>query len=75
MLTFEDSKYLAKQKVVNNMFGQSTNFKLPAEAEAGNAEKQPRYSVAGSARNMLTGENKKAVAQHPTALPNKSFLS
>jgi len=68
MQTFMDSKNLAQVKDVNNLFGQSTNFKLSAEAEAGSAEVQP-------VRNKLTGENEKAVDQHSTALPNKSFLS
>lgn len=68
MQTFMDSKNLAQAKDVNNLFGQSTNFKLSAEAEAGAAEEQP-------ARNKLTGENEQAVDQHSTALPNKSFLS
>lgn len=68
MQTFNDSKLLAQAKDVNNLFGQIPNFKLSAEAEAGSAEVQP-------ARNMLTGENNKAVDQASTALPNKSFLS
>lgn len=63
MQTFIDSKGLAQAKDVNNLFGQSTNFKLSAEAEPGSAEEQP-------ARNTLTGENKQAVDQHSTALPN-----
>ena len=68
MQTFIDSKELAKAKDVNNLFGQSTNFKLSDEAEAGTAEEQP-------ARNMLTGENEKAVDQNSTTLHTKSFLS
>jgi transposase InsO family protein len=68
MQTFMDSKNLAQAKDVNNLFGQSTNFKLSAEAEAGAAEVQP-------ARNRLTGENGEAVDQRSTASPHKSFLS
>ena len=68
MQTFTDSKNLAQQKDVNNLFGQSINFKLSAEAETGSAEVQP-------ARNRLTGENEQAVDQHSTALPHKAFLS
>lgn len=68
MQTFHDSKELAKAKDVSSLFGQTTTFKLPAEADTGSAEEQP-------ARNRLTGENKEAVDQHSTALPNKLFLS
>ena len=68
MQTFRDSKELAKAKDVNNLFGQTTNFKLSAEAEAGAAEEQP-------ARNRLTGENKEAVDQHSTPSQHQSFLS
>lgn len=68
MQTFHDSKGLANAKDVNNLFRQSTNFKVSAEAEAGSAEVQ-------LARNTLTGENNKAVDQSSTALPSKSFLS
>src|SRR5690349_762474 len=68
MQTFIESKVLAQAKDVKHLFGQTTNFKLSAEAEAGNAGEQP-------ARNRLTGENKEAVDQSSTALPPKSFLS
>jgi transposase InsO family protein len=68
MQTFMDSRNLAQAKDVNNLFGQSTTFKLSVEAEAGSAEVQP-------IRNTLTGENEQAVDQLSTALPNKSFLS
>lgn len=71
MQTFMDSKELAKNKDLNNLFGQNSNFKLSDEAEAGSAGKQP-------ARNSLTGENNKAVEKTPTAFTdnfNKLFLS
>jgi transposase InsO family protein len=68
MQTFMDSRNLAQAKDVNNLFGQSTTFKLSVEAEAGSAEVQPT-------RNTLTGENEQSVDQLSTALPNKSFLS
>src|SRR4051794_16421859 len=64
--TFMDSKGLAQAKDVNNLFGQSTTFKM--SAEAGSTGVQP-------ARNTLTGENEKAVDQRSTALQHKSFLS
>ena len=68
MQTFKDSKNLATQKDVNQLFGQTTTFKGSDEAEAGSAEVQP-------ARNTLTGENKKAVDPTSAALHQKSFLS
>lgn len=54
MQTWVDSKALAKDKNINNLFGQSANFKLSDEAEKGNAEEQPD-------RTSLTNENDKAV--------------
>lgn len=54
MQTFTDSKPLAKAKDLTNLFGQNNNFIVSVKAEAGSAEEQP-------ARNILTGENKKAV--------------
>jgi hypothetical protein len=61
MQTFKDSKGLAKAKDVNNLFGQTTNFKVSGESEAGAAEVQ-------LARYSLMDGNDKAVDQHPTAL-------
>ena len=68
MQTFKDSKELAQARDISNLFGQSTNFNLSAEAETGSAEVQP-------ARNRLTGENEKAVDQSSTASQHTSFLS
>lgn len=68
MQTFKDSKELAKEKDVNNLFGQNSTFKLSGEAEAGSAAVQP-------ARNSQTDENEKAVAQQATASSLHSFLS
>src|SRR4051794_26658710 len=67
MQTFRDSKELAQTKDVNNLFGQSTNFKLSAEAEAGSAAVQP-------ARDSLMNENEKAVDQTSTALQNNNHF-
>jgi transposase InsO family protein len=66
--TFTDSKSLAKEKNIQNLFRQTTNFKLSDQAEAGSAEEQP-------ARNNLTDENDKAVEKTSTAFQAKSFLS
>jgi hypothetical protein len=61
MQTFEDSKGLAQAKDANNLFGQTTNFKLSGEAETGSAEVQP-------ASYSLMNGNDKAVDQISTAL-------
>src|SRR4051794_28789793 len=67
MQTFTDSKDLAKAKDASSLFGQSTNFKLSAEAEAGSAAVQP-------ARDSLMNENEKAVDQTSTALQNNNHF-
>ena len=67
MQTFKDSKSLAEVKDVNNLFGQSTNFKLSGEKETGSAEEQP-------ARDSLMNENEKAVDQTSTALQNNNHF-
>ena len=66
MQTFEDSKLLAKEKDVNNLFGQSSTFKLSGEAEAGSAGEQP-------VRISQTDGNEKAAAQSTAAFPNNHF--
>jgi len=64
--TFMDSKSLAEAKDINNLFGQSTNFKLSGESDTGSAEVQP-------ARYNLTDGNNKAVEKISTALPPNYF--
>jgi len=68
MQTFKDSKNLAKQKDVNQLFGQTINFKLSGEEETGSAEVQP-------ARDSLMNGNEKAVDKNATAFPNNHFYS
>jgi len=67
MQTFKDSKSLATAKDVNNLFGQSTNFKLSGESDTGSAAVQP-------ARYSLMDENDKAVDQPSTALHNNNHF-
>lgn len=66
MQTFIDSKPLAQAKDVNNLFRQTTNFKLSGESDTGSAEVQP-------ARYSLTDGNDKAVEKNSTALPLNHF--
>ncbi len=68
MQTFKDSRNLAKQKDVNNLFGQTTNFKLSGEKETGSAAVQP-------ARDNLMNGNDKAVDKTSTAFPQNHFYS
>ena len=66
MQTFADSKLLAQQKNVTNLFGQSTNFKLSGKSETGSAEVQPdRYN--------LTDGHEKAVEHNPAAFALNHF--
>jgi hypothetical protein len=75
MQTFTDSKSLSQEaKDVNNLFGQSTSFKLSHKEEASSAEVQSGHSVTGSVRNSLMDGNDNAVDQHPTALHNNNHL-
>lgn len=67
MQTFTDSKRLAKEKDVTNLFGQSSTFKVSGEAETGAAKEQP-------ARNSRTNENEKVVAHNAaTSSQNHSY--
>lgn len=66
MQTLMDSKSLAQQKDIHNLFGQTTNFKLSGESDTGSAEVQP-------ARYNLTDGNNKAVEKTSTALPSNYF--
>ena len=66
MQTFNDSKALAQAKDVNNLFGQSINFKMSDEAETGSAAVQP-------VRNNLMDGNDNAVDKNSTALPQNHF--
>lgn len=69
MQTFEDSKDLARQKDVQQIFFKTLNFNLSSEAEMSNAGEQ-------LTRNSLTDGNEKAVDEQSTAsLSTKSFLS
>jgi hypothetical protein len=68
MQTFQDSKGLAKEKDVNNLFGQNPIFKVSGEAEAGNAGEQP-------ARNSQTNENEKAAVHNTAASSPNHFYS
>ena len=68
MQTFQDSKSLAKEKDVNNLFGQSTTFKVSGEAETGSAGEHP-------VRNSRTNENEKAAAHNTAASSNNHFYS
>jgi hypothetical protein len=52
---------------VNNLFGQSTNFKLSGESETGSAEVQP-------ASYSLMDGNDKAVDQTSTALQHNNHF-
>lgn len=61
MQTFADSKALAIAKDINNLFGQTTNFKLSGQSDTGSAAVQP-------ARYNQTDGNNKAVEKIPTAL-------
>lgn len=68
MQTFHDSKELAKEKDVNNLFGQNPTFKLSGEVETGNAGEQP-------ARNSRTNENEKAAAHNAAVSSTNHFYS
>jgi len=64
--TLMDSKALAEAKDINNLFGQSPNFKLSGESDTGSAEVQPaRY-------NLMDGNNK-AVEKTSTAVSPNYF--
>ena len=67
--TFEDSKDVARQKDVQQLFYKSLNFNSSSEAEISCAGEQ-------LIRNSLTDGNEKAVEEQSTAsLTAKSFLS
>ena len=67
--TFKDSKDLARQKDIQQIFYKSLNFNPSSEAEMSNAGKQ-------LIRNSLTDGNEKAVDGQSTAfLPTNSSLS
>ncbi len=69
MQTFEDSKDLARQKDVQQLFYKSLNFNPSSESEMSTAGEQ-------LTRNNLTDGNGKAVDEQSTAsLSTKSFLS
>ena len=66
MQIFNDSKGLAREKDVNNLFGQNTTFKPSGESETGPAGEQP-------ARHTPMDGNDKAAGPKPTAFNQNHF--